>query len=78
MARWRLAMVIARRGIPTDENDGDLKQRAQVIVCMALVTVSLFIISGLYRIYTSGYLITNPSCDRWCFKPVLKHVVKSC
>ncbi|MEZ9184107.1 cytochrome d ubiquinol oxidase subunit II [Vibrio splendidus] len=56
---------------------GDLKQRAQkVIVCMALVTVGLFIVGGLYAYTLPGYLITSPVVTDGGSNPLLKHVMK--
>ena len=56
---------------------GDLKQRAQrVSVCMALVTVGLFIVGGLYAYTLPGYLITSPVVTDGVSNPLLKHVVK--
>ncbi|PMN54825.1 cytochrome d ubiquinol oxidase subunit II [Vibrio lentus] len=73
-----LAMVITQGAAFLQmKTTGDLKQRAQrVIVCMALVTVGLFIIGGLYAYTLPGYLITSPVVTDGVSNPLLKHVVK--
>ncbi|PML43490.1 cytochrome d ubiquinol oxidase subunit II [Vibrio lentus] len=73
-----LAMVITQGAAFLQmKTTGDLKQRAQrVIVCMALVTVGLFIIGGLYAYRLPGYLITSPVVTDGVSNPLLKHVVK--
>ncbi|MDH5925472.1 cytochrome d ubiquinol oxidase subunit II [Vibrio lentus] len=73
-----LAMVVTQGAAFLQmKTTGDLKQRAQrVIVCMALVTVGLFIIGGLYAYILPGYLITSPVVTDGVSNPLLKHVVK--
>ncbi|MCC4783898.1 cytochrome d ubiquinol oxidase subunit II [Vibrio splendidus] len=73
-----LAMVVTQGAAFLQmKTTGDLKQRAQkVIVCMALVTVGLFIIGGLYAYTLPGYLITSPVVTDGVSNPLLKHVVK--
>ncbi|MEZ8575467.1 cytochrome d ubiquinol oxidase subunit II [Vibrio splendidus] len=73
-----LAMVITQGAAFLQmKTTGDLKQRAQrVIVCMALVTVGLFIVGGLYAYTLPGYLITSPVVTDGVSNPLLKHVVK--
>lgn len=73
-----LAMVVTQGAAFLQvKTTGDLKQRAQkVIVCMALVTVGLFIVGGLYAYTLPGYLITSPVVTDGVSNPLLKHVVK--
>ncbi|CDT50818.1 cytochrome d ubiquinol oxidase subunit II [Vibrio coralliirubri] len=73
-----LAMVITQGAAFLQmKTTGDLKQRAQkVIVCMALVTVGLFIVGGIYAYTLPGYLITSPVVTDGVSNPLLKHVMK--
>ncbi|MBE8566126.1 cytochrome d ubiquinol oxidase subunit II [Vibrio splendidus] len=73
-----LAMVVTQGAAFLQmKTTGDLKQRAQkVIVCMALVTVGLFIVGGLYAYTLPGYLITSPVVTDGVSNPLLKHVMK--
>ncbi|MDN2668812.1 cytochrome d ubiquinol oxidase subunit II [Vibrio sp. 14N.309.X.WAT.E.F5] len=73
-----LAMVVTQGAAFLQmKTTGDLKQRAQrVIVCMALVTIGLFIVGGLYAYTLPGYLITSPVVTDGVSNPLLKHVVK--
>ncbi|MFA0055767.1 cytochrome d ubiquinol oxidase subunit II [Vibrio echinoideorum] len=73
-----LAMVVTQGAAFLQmKTTGDLKQRAQkVIVCMALVTVGLFIVGGLYAYALPGYLITSPVVTDGVSNPLLKHVMK--
>ncbi|MEZ9996727.1 cytochrome d ubiquinol oxidase subunit II [Vibrio lentus] len=73
-----LAMVVTQGAAFLQmKTTGDLKQRAQrVIVCMALVTVGLFVVGGLYAYTLPGYLITSPVVTDGVSNPLLKHVVK--
>ena len=73
-----LAMVVTQGAAFLQmKTTSDLKQRAQrVIVCMALVTVGLFIVGGLYAYTLPGYLITSPVVTDGVSNPLLKHVVK--
>ncbi|KPL99722.1 cytochrome d ubiquinol oxidase subunit II [Vibrio splendidus] len=73
-----LAMVVTQGAAFLQmKTTGDLKQRAQkVIVCMALVTVGLFIVGGLYAYTLPGYLITSPVVTDSVSNPLLKHVMK--
>ena len=73
-----LAMVVTQGAAFLQmKTTGDLKQRAQrVIVCMALVTVGLFIIGGVYAYTLPGYLITSPVVTDGVSNPLLKHVMK--
>lgn len=73
-----LAMVVTQGAAFLQmKTTGDLKQRAQkVIVYMALVTVGLFIVGGLYAYTQLGYLITSPVVTDGVSNPLLKHVVK--
>ncbi|UWZ97065.1 cytochrome d ubiquinol oxidase subunit II [Vibrio splendidus] len=73
-----LAMVVTQGAAFLQmKTTGDLKQRAQkVIVCMALVTVGLFIVGGLYAHTLPGYLITSPVVTDGVSNPLLKHVMK--
>ncbi|MDN3630737.1 cytochrome d ubiquinol oxidase subunit II [Vibrio lentus] len=73
-----LAMVVTQGAAFLQmKTTSDLKQRAQrVIVCMALVTVVLFIVGGLYAYTLPGYLITSPVVTDGVSNPLLKHVVK--
>ncbi|MCC4817015.1 cytochrome d ubiquinol oxidase subunit II [Vibrio lentus] len=73
-----LAMVVTQGAAFLQmKTTGDLKQRAQrMIVCMALVTVGLFIVGGLYAYTLPGYLITSPVVTDGVSNPLLKHVVK--
>ncbi|MBU2908840.1 cytochrome d ubiquinol oxidase subunit II [Vibrio splendidus] len=73
-----LAMVVTQGAAFLQmKTTGDLKQRAQkVIVCMALVTVGLFIVGGLYAYILPGYLITSPVVTNGVSNPLLKHVMK--
>ncbi|CDT55379.1 MULTISPECIES: cytochrome d ubiquinol oxidase subunit II [Vibrio] len=73
-----LAMVVTQGAAFLQmKTTGDLKQRAQkVIVCMALVTVGLFIIGGIYAYTLPGYLITSPVVTDGVSNPLLKHVMK--
>ncbi|CDT87862.1 cytochrome d ubiquinol oxidase subunit II [Vibrio sp. 1CM2L] len=73
-----LAMVVTQGAAFLQmKTTGDLKQRAQkVIVCMALVTVGLFIVGGIYAYTLPGYLITSPVVTDGVSNPLLKHVMK--
>ncbi|OED65457.1 cytochrome d ubiquinol oxidase subunit II [Vibrio splendidus ZS-139] len=73
-----LAMVVTQGAAFLQmKTTGNLKQRAQkVIVCMALVTVGLFIVGGLYAYALPGYLITSPVVTDGVSNPLLKHVMK--
>ncbi|MCL4106891.1 cytochrome d ubiquinol oxidase subunit II [Vibrio lentus] len=73
-----LAMVVTQGAAFLQmKTTDDLKQRAQrVIICMALVTVGLFIVGGLYAYTLPGYLITSPVVTDGVSNPLLKHVVK--
>ena len=73
-----LAMVVTQGAAFLQmKTTGDLKQRTQrVIVCMALVTVGLFVVGGLYAYTLPGYLITSPVVTDGVSNPLLKHVVK--
>ncbi|MEL0608787.1 cytochrome d ubiquinol oxidase subunit II [Vibrio echinoideorum] len=73
-----LAMVVTQGAAFLQmKTTGDLKQRAQkIIVCMALVTVGLFIVGGLYAYALPGYLITSPVVTDGVSNPLLKHVMK--
>ncbi|MCC4859691.1 cytochrome d ubiquinol oxidase subunit II [Vibrio splendidus] len=73
-----LAMVVTQGAAFLQmKTTGDLKQRAQkVIVCMALVTVGLFIVGGLYAYTLPGYLIMSPVVTDGVSNPLLKNVMK--
>ncbi|WP_086969862.1 cytochrome d ubiquinol oxidase subunit II [Vibrio coralliirubri] len=73
-----LAMVVTQGAAFLQmKTTGDLKQRAQkVLVCMALVTVGLFIVGGIYAYTLPGYLITSPVVTDGVSNPLLKHVMK--